>query len=145
MWLVLEFFATAHSFRERSLESVNCTGLTLPMSMGFSASSHHAGMSAPAHHAQMSTPTYHSGMSAPTHHSGLSEPTQHAGVFYVLSLPVCWLQRTSVDCLRQSTSSSCRHAGKFSSVIIGIFVPEIDIFVSSTGNSNISIWTKRRS
>ena len=27
----LEFFATAHSFCERSLESVNCTGLTLPI------------------------------------------------------------------------------------------------------------------
>ena len=101
LWSALEFFATAHSFRERVLESGNCTGLTLPMSMGFSASSHHAGMSAPAHHAQMSTPTYHSGMSSPTHHSGLSEPTQHAGVFSVLSLPVCWLQRTSVDCLSQ--------------------------------------------
>ena len=27
----LEFFATAHSFCERSLESVNCMGLTLPI------------------------------------------------------------------------------------------------------------------
>ena len=122
MWLVLEFFATAHSFRERLLESVNCTGLTLPMSMGFSASSHHAGMSAPAHHAQMSTPTYHSGMSSPTHHSGLSEPTQHAGAPTV-SHGVC------------GRSAPTHHSGLFAPIDVFFFLQACgEVLVGNTGH-----------
>ena len=126
------------------------------------------GMFAPAHHARMSTPAHYAGMPAPTHLSGLSEPTQHAGVFTVSkgvfgrSAPLhhsgLFAQTHHTGVLPAShggLSRATAHVGVsapvqacgeiFQVVIIGIVVPEIDIFVSSTGNSNISIWTAGRS